>query len=100
VVAGEGVDEIDFAGDMGQRDGDDLTVAGRLRDRGSAFEQIRRIAREKCGGDQFGHVTAAVGSIDDHRHGGWVADRKLMDQVDRFGGHLWSIHGTPDTGLT
>ena len=32
--------------------------------------------------------------------GGGVADRELVDQVVGFGGHAWSIDGTPDTGLT
>ena len=100
VVTGEGVDEIDVAGDVGGGDGDDLAVAGRLGHCGGALEQDGRIRREECGGDQSGHVTAGVGLLNDRGDGGWVADSKLVDQVVGFGGHSWSIEEGPDTGLT
>ena len=40
VVAGEGVDTIGVAGDVGDGDRDHLTVARRLRDPGGPIEQI------------------------------------------------------------
>ena len=39
VVAGEGVDELDVARDVGDRDRDDLAVTSRPRDRGGASEK-------------------------------------------------------------
>ena len=100
VVAGEGVDEIDVARDVGDRDGNDLAVACCLRERGGALEQVGRIRREQCGGDQGGHVVAGLRSLDDLGDGRGVANRELMDHVFGFGGHRRSIDGAPDTGLT
>ena len=86
VVAGEGIDEIDVAGDVGEGDGDDLAVAGRPCGRSGASEQVGRIGREQRGGDQRGHVIADVGRFDDRRHRGPIADRELVDQVVGIGG--------------
>ena len=88
VVAGEGVDEVGVARDVGDGDGDDLAVAGRRRDGGGASEQVGRIRREERGGDQGGHVVAGVGLLDDPGDGGGVADRELVDHVLGFGGHM------------
>ena len=100
VVAGEGVDEIGVAGDVGDGDRDHLAVTGRLGDCGGAPEQPGRIRREQRCGNQGGHVRAGVGLVDDGGDGGGVADRELVDQVGGFGGHVRSIDVGPDTGLT
>ena len=42
VVAGEGVDTVGVAGDVGDGDRDDLAVARRLRDPGGPLQQIAR----------------------------------------------------------
>ena len=100
VVAGEGVDEIDIAGDVGDGDGDDLAVPGCLGACGGPLEQVGRIRREQCSGDQGGHVVTDLRSLDDLGDGGGVASRELMDHVVGFGGHGCSIDAAPDTGLT
>ena len=58
-------------------------------------EQVGRIRREQCGGDQGGHVVAGVGSLDDLGDGGGVAHRELVDHVFGFGGHGCSIGAGP-----
>ena len=50
VVAGEGVDTVGVAGDVGDGDGHDLAVAGRLRHGRGPIEQIARNWSEQCGG--------------------------------------------------
>ena len=100
VVAGEGVDEVDLPCDVGDGDGDDLAIPGRLRESGSALEQDGRIRREQCGGDQGRHVVTGLRSLDDLGNVLGAAHRELMDHVLGFGGHGRSIDATPDTGLT
>jgi hypothetical protein len=100
VVTGEGVDEIDVAGDKRGSDGDDLALACGLRRCGSAFEQVGRIRREECRGDQGDHVIAGVRLFDDRGDGGWVTDGEFVDQLVWFCGHSRSIDASPDTGLT
>ena len=46
VVAGEGVDTVGVAGDVGDGDGDDLAVARRLGDPRGPIEQIARNGSE------------------------------------------------------
>ena len=47
VVAGEGVDTVVVAGDVGDGDRDDLAVARRLRDPGGPIEQNARNRSEQ-----------------------------------------------------
>ena len=92
VVAGEGVDAVGVAGDVGDGDGDDLAVPGRRRDaRRPAGAESVGIRREQCGGDQGGHVVTGLGPLDDLGDGGGVAHRELVDHVVGFGGHGCSI---------
>lgn len=100
VVAGEGVDEVDVAGGVGDGDGDHLAVARCLRDSSGTLEQVRRIRRKQCSGDQYGHVVTGLGSLDDVGNGDCVAHRELMDHVGGFGGHECTIDAASDTGLT
>jgi predicted ATPase/DNA-binding SARP family transcriptional activator len=98
VVAGEGIDAVGVAGDVGDGDGDDLAVARRLRDPGGPLEQIARNGSEQCGGHDGGHVVAGVGPLDDLGDGGVAAHHQLMDHV--VGGHGCSVGGAPDTALS
>ncbi len=100
VVAGERVDEVGVAGDMGGGDRDDLAVAGRRRHRRGVVEQIGRIRREQGSGHQGRHVVAGSGLIDDAGHGGGVSDRELVDQVVGVCGHRGSVDWGADTALT
>ena len=100
VVAGEGVDTVGVAGDVGDGDRDDLAVAGRLRDPGGPMEQIARNGSEQCGGHHGGHVVTGVGPLDDLGDSGVAAHSQLVDDVLGFGGHGRSVGGTPDTALS
>jgi hypothetical protein len=100
VVAGEGVDSVGVAGDMGEGDRDNLALARCGRERGGAVEQVARNGREECGGDHGGHVDTGVGALDDVGDVGGVNHRRLVDHVLGLGGHGRSIGGVPDTGLT
>ena len=96
VVAGEVVDPIGVAGDVGDGDRDDLAVAGRRRRRRRPGRAGRvGIRREQGGGDHGGHVVAGVGPLDDLGDGGGVADRQLVDHVLGFGGHGCSVGADP-----
>ncbi len=100
VVAGEGVDSVGVAGDVGDGDRDYLAVACRRRHPGGPIEQIARNRSEQCGGDDGRHVVTGVGPLEDLRDGGVAAHHQLMDHVVGFGGHGCSVGGTPDTALS
>src|SRR3954453_18331518 len=100
VVAGEGIDEIDVARDVRDRNRDDLAITRRCCDRAGAREQVGGIPCEQCGCDNGRHVVTRLGPLDDLGDRGWVADHELMDHVVGFVGHVSSIRAYPDTGLT
>ena len=92
VVAGEGVDEIDVAGDVGDGDGDDLAVPGRRRDaRRRAGASRSRSGANRAAETKVVTSLLAWALLDDRGDGGGVADRELVDQVVGFGGHGCSI---------
>ena len=70
VVAGEVVDTIGVACEMGGGDRDELAVAGCHGERRGPVEQVVRNGSEQCGGDQGGHVVAGLGPLDDLGDGG------------------------------
>ena len=71
VVAGEGVDSVGVAGDVGDGDRDDLAVARRRGDAGGSVEaESPGTGREQCGGHHGGHVVAGLGPLDDLGDGG------------------------------
>jgi hypothetical protein len=100
VVAGEGVDSVGVAGEMGDGDRDDLTVARGLREGGGPVEQVARYGREHCGGHHGGHVLTGLGPLDDLGDSGVAAHGQPVDDVFGFGGHGCSVRGTPDTALS
>ena len=100
VVAGEGVDSVGVAGDVGDGDGDDLAVPRRRGDLGGPIEQIARSGSEQRGSDDGRHVATGMSSIDDLGDGGGAAHDQLMDHVVGFGGHGVSVGATPDTALS
>ena len=98
VVAGEGVDTIGVAGDVGDGDRDHLAVARRRGDPGGPIEQIARSGSEQGGGDDGRHVITGVGPLDDLGDGGIAAHHQLMDHV--VCGHGCSVGRNPDTALS
>lgn len=100
VVAGEGVDTIGVAGDVGDGDRDNLAVACCRGDAGGPMEQIARHGSEHCGGHHGGHVVTGLGPLDDFGDGGGAAHHQLVDHVVGFGSHVCSVGGSPDTALS
>lgn len=100
VVAGEGVDQVGVACDVGDGDRQDLAIARGFRQCGSAFEQVGGLRREECGRNQGRHVAAGAGACNDLGYCSRVGDCELMDDVVGIGGHRWSIDRGADTALT
>ena len=63
-------------------------------------QQIPRNRGEQRGGHHGGHVVTGLGPLDDLGDGGVAARHQVMDHVVGFGGHGWSVGGTPDTALS
>ena len=96
VVAGEGVDTVGVAGDVGDGDRDDLAVAVVCATPAARCSRSPERG-EQCGGHHGGHVVTGVGPLDDLGDGGVAAHHQVMDHVVGFGGHgaAWAAPLTP-----
>src|SRR5215210_952608 len=82
VVASEGIDEAAVPARVGGRDGHELAVASRCRQRSGPGEKLVLLGRrEQRGGDQDRRLVAAARPVEDGCDGSRVTDRELMEEV-------------------